>query len=391
MISKLDININSMRVAFVLLLLVCFAFSMQSQVTIGTQAPPRKGAILDLKESEETSGDANSMSGMMMARVFLTKIDSLVPMLTGLESDYESIKPSYSGLTVYNVNPNAPFEKGLYVWDGTLWKKIITTLPIDKKARNGLSTPDGQIFELNGDLNQNTTLNLKDYNLIFNQSSGKIGAGVTDPEAILDINNQGNSDPFILKGVKLISDDNTFDNANPSYYNVRVSESGAVRKAVAVVPHQNESFVYTVRSNLQIAVGDSLGNNGSNLTWTKDNVNYDYVTLPEDGTFAFSFRLYGLTSGTNDRSSSYFLCALKNGVLHYSTEIVISLMGTGDDMRTHSGYDAATCTVNLTVTGTAGDRIQFKMGRKTGGVLTWQLRTGAVNAANRTSMFFWRL
>jgi hypothetical protein len=104
---------------FALFLSFSVIFSATSQVTIGTLEQPLKGTLLDLKESKTSDGNANSQKGLMLPRVTLTDVYSLSPILSGEDLSNAKLKPDYTGLIVYNVNTNAPFEKGLYSWNGT--------------------------------------------------------------------------------------------------------------------------------------------------------------------------------------------------------------------------------------------------------------------------------
>jgi len=375
-------------------LLLCFTFSAQAQVTIGTQAPPLQGVLLDLKQSDQPNGGANSISGIMLARVLLSDTDKLSPILDDTVSNYAALKAQYTDLIVYNVNPNPPFNKGLYEWDGNRWNPVISSIAAleSVKAMNGLSASGVDTVLLGGDLVKNTTINLGDSNLIFNRGQGKLGIGTVSPQAIMHVANPDSIDPLILENVKLVSDTNAIDGANPMYYNLRVSEGGVVRKAIPVVSgHDNSSFVYNLVGTTASSIPYTpiTSNSNTSITWTKDGTQYNYVTLPEDGTYAFSFRLYGNTNTTvaytTNVSSSFYLTAVKNGTPFYSKEGVIFDVNS---------YHAATYTINLTVTGIAGDQVGFTMGLMPGGGITeWDLIQGNATAsnANRTSMFFWRL
>ena len=375
--------IYNKRVVLVMLMTVLFAFSMQSQVTIGTLSPPLKGAILDLKEYDETAGNANSISGMMMARVLLTDEDNLFPMLSGTEANYEALKLRHAGLIVYNVNQTSPFEKGLYIWDGTVWNKVDDAQQSSISASNGLNISSNTV-KLGGDLEENTTINLNNYNLNFNPNQGGIGVAVSDPKARLDIDyNDEESDPLILKEIKHISDANTIDAPGAIYYGLRASGNGVVRKAMPVVPNPNESFIYNLRSITDIDAGNSDGTGGSLLRWNKGTTTEVFIFLPEAGSYIFSFRLYGQIPTANNVASSYFISAYKNGALCYTEEFLIK--------GTLSTWTQATYSINIPVSGHAGDEITFRMGRKTSQISYWRLAASNVMRANRTTMVFWKL
>ena len=167
---------------FTLLLFFSSMFFAVSQVTIGMLDQPLNGTLLDLKESNVSNGGANSQKGLMLPRVTLTDVYSLSPILSGSDLSNASLKPNYTGLIVYNVSTTAQFVKGLYSWDGTKWNLLS---PIS--AENGLNLSNATI-KLGGNLNQTTTVNLANNNLIFDSSSGgKVGIGTSIPTATLDI------------------------------------------------------------------------------------------------------------------------------------------------------------------------------------------------------------
>ena len=276
---------------------------------------------------------------------------------------------------------------------------ICITLSAKSQVTGGMLSGSDTV-RLGGDLSKQTHINLNDSNLIFNRNSGKIGIGTANPNAIIQIANPDSIDPLILENINFLSEVNRIDNPNSSYYNLRVSENGTVRKAKAVVSKTDQLFVYNLRN---YSVGMDLNSLADfDLPWTKDGVDYDYISLPESGTYVFSFRLYGntrwsqpntATAGINNTSGSFILSAYKNGTLHNETEIVIFLMGRDAALNYTVGYVVATYSVNISVTGAAGDKIQFKM-RRTGGTVPWRLNPPPAtnpNVAYKTSMFFWRL
>ena len=332
----------------------------------------------------------------MLARVVLDNLNSLSPMLTGSDLTDESLKPKYTGLIVYNVNETPPLEKGLYLWEGSQWNKINTSAFESIKAGNGLTAFDIDSIGLGGVLGEHTTLDQDDFDLNFarNANKGKIGIGTTDsPQAILHIKTLDGNDPLIVQNVNHVSVSNPFDDSNPMYYNLRISENGVIRKAVPVVSGQdNSSFVYNLKGastdgTIPYTAVNSSG--GTLLTWTKDGHEYDGITLPEDGTYVFSFRLYGNNGNRGDPTyvnGSFYLSAFINGSWHYTKDAVIYRIS-----HTENSYPVSTCTINITVTAMAGEKITFKMGKIGGGINSWNLYEGDPKAANRTSMFFWRL
>lgn len=119
---KLKNHLNLFLV--LILVLVSPIQRLHSQVTIGSGIEPAKGALLDLKETDETGGGDNSDKGVLFPRVHLTDMDKLKPMLSGADLDDSAQKLKHKGLVVYNINETAPFVKGLYGWDGAKWASL---------------------------------------------------------------------------------------------------------------------------------------------------------------------------------------------------------------------------------------------------------------------------
>jgi len=376
-------------VLFTFFLCMCFSFTAQSQVLIGSESIPLKGALLDLRENDENSGNANSESGLVLPRVFLSELNSLVPILEGTEPDYENLKPRYTGMVVYNVNTTSPFEKGIYVWDGISWGKMSTAALTSIQAKNGLTVSGGDNVELGGDLEKNTSINLGDYNLLFDHNLGKIGIGSSSPQAVMHIGNPNSVDPLILQNVKFVTDaQNAIDEPDAVYYDLKVSEKGVIRKIQTTTTSVNQSFVYKLSENTLILPGDATsygttGLGGSELLWTgPGGIDHSFIKLPEDGAYVFSFSLVGnWSSGTNIESNTFYVSAFKGGFnpanLIDIAEIVIN----------HTSHTTISYSINLTVSGKAGDDIHFKISSFQPGdyKFKWTLD------AQKTNMIFWRL
>ncbi len=118
-------------IAFAGSALVCSA-----QVTIGSGVPPRKGALLDLKENDNTGKLPNSGKGLKLPRVALTSV-------TKLTLDDDSKAGEYAGTTVYNVTVNAELAEGTYCWNGNTWNQVVW---VDNPGS------DGDLLINNGDL-----------------------------------------------------------------------------------------------------------------------------------------------------------------------------------------------------------------------------------------------
>jgi len=371
---------------------------MQSQVTIGTLTPPLKGVLLDLKQQTETDGAVNSTNGMKFPRIALNSLTSLQPMLSSSEDDAATAttKLQYKGMIVYNVtvNAGANLQEGLYVWDGTQWEVLQTgnDAMAAVNAGNGLNlSAINDTVKLGGTLTESTTIDLSDKNLLFSRSSGNIGIGTDSPEAPLHIYPSLGGDPLIVDSVRYTSATNPIDGATPNYYNLQISDKGVVRKS-PIVNNLSEKYIYTLSPQVTIAIGDNLGNNGSQLKWMKDGIPYDYITLPEDGAYVFNFRLYGTTTGAAPVANSFYLCAFigsMSGTPADAQEIIVSTPS--------SNYLKATYSATITLAGKTGNHIYFKIGELSDGhLMNWTLlgipNTGmSETSSNRTSMIFWKI
>jgi hypothetical protein len=102
---------------------------MNAQVSIGVNAPPVAAALLDLKDRVAGADTLSASSGgLVLPRVSLVDKTTLEPFIgisdTEWVSNQNKTKSDHIGLTVYNLNDNASFDKGIYVWSGSEWKSI---------------------------------------------------------------------------------------------------------------------------------------------------------------------------------------------------------------------------------------------------------------------------
>jgi len=102
--------------------------AIQAQVTMGSEIPPNKGALLDLKTQEPLNlnieeKNITASKGLGLSRVWLTHVNELYPMYVSgaIPADYATQKEKQKGLTVYNINPSFNQGKGIYIWDKEKW------------------------------------------------------------------------------------------------------------------------------------------------------------------------------------------------------------------------------------------------------------------------------
>ncbi|MDH6305418.1 hypothetical protein M2459_001871 [Parabacteroides sp. PF5-5] len=124
---------KQMKLAKTIVFSLAFLFALalgtgvNAQVTIGAGLEPNKGALLDLKERNPANpsiDNSTSNKGLGMPRVKLTTLTSLSDINEATGKATELI-----GLFVYNINTNHSLgiKPGLYVWDGTRWRPLITS------------------------------------------------------------------------------------------------------------------------------------------------------------------------------------------------------------------------------------------------------------------------
>lgn len=122
-----------------------------AQTTIGADAEPAEGALLDLKEWSNPGGGETSGKGVLLPRVKLQKIDELKPLITTDPGDTE--KQKYKGTVVYNVATVDNFKEGIYHWDGESWVpmeieftpevKSVQTVPLLNNTGGEIDTSRG--------------------------------------------------------------------------------------------------------------------------------------------------------------------------------------------------------------------------------------------------------
>ena len=163
---------------------LCIATSSKAQVTAGSKGVPNSGALLDMKQEDNTDGSANSKKGLGLPRVALTAVDKLDPCVvtTGVVATDNAAKKSHIGLTVYNTTDNtstaATLSEGVYAWDGDMWTQYSGTTA--GGAENGLSMSGRKVI-LGGPLNRSTTITGDATNNLTLNTPTKVGStlGVT--------------------------------------------------------------------------------------------------------------------------------------------------------------------------------------------------------------------
>jgi hypothetical protein len=133
--------ISKQIVVMLLFMAVWSNYEAKAQVTIGSLNSPAKGALLELKNLEPSSGitsvtdegnitvDKNG-GGLGLPRVQLKNRNTLEPFIPEADPEWASeaskIKEHHAGLTVYNLTNDSDeiLRQGVYVWDGVQWSMM---------------------------------------------------------------------------------------------------------------------------------------------------------------------------------------------------------------------------------------------------------------------------
>jgi len=234
----------------------------------------------------------------------------------------------------------------------------------------------------NAKVTKSNTIQLGDTNIENVYTYGSFGIGATTTNAKVHIKpSTVVKDPLILEDMQDIRDaNNSIDGVSAiSYYNLKISPKGVIRKEM---PQIEQSSITDLATNVTIATGNNLGSNGSWMTWRVGGSNVTDITLPEDGAYIFSFRLYGpITNQSTITSGTYYISGWKNTTTLYDIAELVVVKGT---------LTVSTYSVNLTISGVKGDKVRFKISSN-GTALGWTLKGQPGLYADKTSMIYWKL
>jgi hypothetical protein len=135
---------NLSRLPLIIAAITCLSItSLYSQVTVGSDIPPTRAALLDLKMQQSAGvpsvlDDANITSttgGLLLPRVKLKSLTTLEPFIPVNDQDWtentDNIKARLAGLMVYNLTSDGDaIYPAVYTWDGEKW----TTSQINEVA-----------------------------------------------------------------------------------------------------------------------------------------------------------------------------------------------------------------------------------------------------------------
>jgi len=179
------------------IIIIVFSTSgLQAQVTIGSNIPPEKAALLDIKSMEaavegEATTDKNG-GGLLLPRVELSIINELAPFIDKDDYDdteYEKIKKRHTGLVVYNLATTSDFVPGTHIWDGSKWKRIERAEDTDKNnwsLYGNTGTNPSTHFVGTGDA-KDLVIKTNDTEIIRITSGGRVGIKTNSPSTDFEV------------------------------------------------------------------------------------------------------------------------------------------------------------------------------------------------------------
>lgn len=135
-------------IKFLMFVILLSGFSgIKAQVTVGMGEKPADGAILQLKETDETG--VNSARGLLMPRVKLLAETGTDMSETMANASATWDKKVHTGLWVYNTNTVASTNicPGLYHWNGEKWVRMHEKCPVSICVELSSVTIKGPVHE----------------------------------------------------------------------------------------------------------------------------------------------------------------------------------------------------------------------------------------------------
>lgn len=423
---------------FIFLMLLIFihslCFSQEAKVGINTSAPTRTldvNGALRVRAMTDKSNN-NDYKQLMVASdegyVDVASKSSIVPnepwnivgTQIGADANTQNIYQN-ANVGVGNFH-NAPLTSKLEILGGGNSQLGLSESALGSKwtissAPHGLvfssvKPNDGGkiIFQNDGSVSINELgLNTSDKgDFFYDASHKKLNLGKTpNSEAKLSINPDVNQEILKLYNMKNLTE-NTQDlnGADANYYDLKISEEGFVRKLKPTAEELTQSKLCdletTYYSRLLLSLPDS-----QSVFAEADKMMFKYSTpggtsevsrevlLPEDGSYVFSFRLYGrlytrnvITAPLhNNKILRYYLYALKNSITFDLIELNIINTSTNEAIL----YGQASYNVFLTISGKKGDKVSFALTGWLSDNITWRLIGSPGLNARKTSMLFWKL
>ncbi|WP_126652487.1 hypothetical protein [Chryseobacterium aureum] len=312
-----------------------------------------------------------------------------------------SYTSAQTGAIIYATSPDSnPAGKtinivapGYYYFDGNVWQKVIAGNSADATDDAWLNDKTNTMVKL-GTQSDGITARAAGTDVVI-KDNGNMGIGTVTPasNAVLELSSSNKG--FLPPRIALTGNTDTTTIPSPSagmiVYNTSTSATlnkgityydGITWKQLVPANVANSSAVVDLVSNV------TTGNSSSGSMAGSVQLDFGTITAPADGSYAFSFRLYGTTSGSGRGIFYIYLVKSSGGVDTLVDEAELNPYCFG-------GTDATTYSVTLSAGGASqGDTFKIYIGRYNGGGATsptWTLRGNPGNNANKTSFTWWKL
>ncbi|CAI8713433.1 hypothetical protein [Chryseobacterium sp. IT-36CA2] len=327
----------------------------------------------------------------------------LAPRLTGdqIRLGNASYTSAQTGIIIYAISPDStPAGKtvniiapGYYYFDGAIWQKVIAGNSADSTDDAWVNDITNTMVKL-GTQSDGSTARIVGTDVVI-KDQGSVGIGTISPatNAVLELSSSNKG--FLPPRMALTGDTDTTTIPSPSagmiVYNTSTSSTlnkgityydGISWKQLVPANVANSSAVVDLQTSI------TTGNSSSGSMAGSVQLNFGTITAPSDGSYAFSFRLYGTTSGSG--RGIFYIYLLKSNSGGDTLVDVAEL-----NPYCFGGTDATTYSVTLSAGGVSqGDTFKIYMGRYNGGGAvspTWTLRGNPGSNANKTSFTWWKL
>lgn len=380
--KKNYLKTSKIRGVFLYLFIMLSVTRMSCQVTIGSDIFPAKGALLELKEYDNASDNQTSDKGLLYPRVILTDKNELYPMYDPSDSDYtdstkkDLILKKHTGLTVYNVKAIGNFREGLHVWNGSAWRRVedkaILQPSISSLLCSSISVAPnvytaGTAFEA----------------MVKVPYMGGNGVDYTATEPT----------PTPINGLQI-----------ERIAGVLAVGGGEIMYRVFGTPTVTTPIVTSFpidflghTCNIEVGSGQAslnLRNLSQDVTINKSLLNTVYasavelpfgdIIIPETGSYAFSFRLYGNVATTSASRLPFYIYLQRNSTSDLLDAAEIDIVTITQSTNQDYSYS-----VTLGGSFVSGDKVIISM---LNGGKNWTLKQGSNTLSPiRTSLIYWKL
>ncbi len=370
---------------------------LQAQVTIGSDAEPKAGALLDLKERTPTNPQTDNTTangGMLYPRVGLTDKNKLYPMFendgsggykkgtkTYVKQDEDR---SHAGLVVFNITNDNGFTPGLYVWNGSEWRSLtddpiinpisIVSLACESAVMVPAKYTAGSFFE---------GLLTVPY---FGGSGGaypgtasvSIGNGLNIERVAGRLAVGGGEVMYRIHGTPTVS--------SPISTDFPITFLG--KTCDLSIGNSDVTSVYVKNLLSDVTINTIYTGPTTTPPSTAVTVPFEEIVISETGSYAFSVRLYGLIGTPNSLRAPFLIYLQKNtkNVVEDAAEIDVVTVAQTASIQDYS--------YSVTLGGyfEEGDKVIISMHRPNN--CNWRLKQGSSTDRKspiRTSLIYWKL